>query len=657
MSDSHSSPGPPLRRRPRVSLACLACQQKKQRCDGQTPACRQCLRANRECISQDPSTKRRHPRGYLESLEKHNASLEQHIAFLENRMREVLPNVDLDLLTSSSAGMLSRRRDGPAHEDECQTPSTHDGDDFSNLELLCLRAAGGDPHYFGESSGYSLTKLFSATLRGVRAQAPGLTMAGLPSKLVQARPTPTPVPLPDRSVTTMLTAAYFDQVHPQFPFLHRPTFLQWEEEVLTAVESGYSPDPVHLFFLYAVAAVGALTGPLAGASLPEGLYASAENLFEKVMKLSTLESIQAILCCAMYSMRSPVGISVWTLSGLALRQCIEMGLHRKIPWFKVELNMLKTQMRRRVFWCAYNLDRAVAITLGRPVGITDSDIDVELPLDINDENITVAGLLAEPRVSNSEPTTTVSAAIHTIRVRHIWTRIQSLVYPQRGGNDTPGFMSSMLIEGFKMELKDWRDSAPEQLQSNRAHNNAFGGSEWFNLMYHHSILLLHRHNLVLHSSRTDETTPGSTFLESAHSAESICSIYRQLYLSQRLNDTWGALHVLFLGGVTFLYCLWTSPETRVVFRLDKVSATCTSCMVVLAVMAERWAAVQPYRDAFDMLSRATQTMLAELETSMTVPAMPVLSSSTDEQLTGFLANITEVGMCSSVEVLLSSMIN
>lgn len=49
-----------------------------------------------------------------------------------------------------------------------------------------------------------------------------------------------------------------------------------------------------------------------------------------------------------------------------------------MPWSKVEPNILKSQMRRRVFWCSYNLDRAVAITLGRPVGINDSDIDVEV---------------------------------------------------------------------------------------------------------------------------------------------------------------------------------------------------------------------------------------------------------------------------------------
>lgn len=125
-------------------------------------------------------------------------------------------------------------------------------DDFSSLGLLCLQSAGGDPHYFGTSSAYSFTKMFSATLRAVRSQGPGLTMAGIPvasGQLTQSRPTP--VSLPDRAITSMLTTTYFDQVHPQFPFLHQPSYLKWEEEVMDAIENG-TPDPTELFFVYAV---------------------------------------------------------------------------------------------------------------------------------------------------------------------------------------------------------------------------------------------------------------------------------------------------------------------------------------------------------------------------------------------------------------------
>jgi hypothetical protein len=171
--------------------------------------------------------------------------------------------------------------------------------------------------------------------------------------------------------------------------------LKWEEKVFTSLAKEESPDPTSLFFVYAVASVGALTTSIAGETLPEGLYASAEKLFEHVMQQNSLQSIQAVLASAMYSIRSPVGVSVWTLSGLALRQCIELGLHRKILWSKVESDTLKTQMRRRVFWCSYNLDRAAALTLGRPVGIADCDIDVDVRIEQQISNLLLLiGLLA-----------------------------------------------------------------------------------------------------------------------------------------------------------------------------------------------------------------------------------------------------------------------
>jgi hypothetical protein len=270
-------------------------------------------------------------------------------------------------------------------------------------------------------------------------------------------------------------------------------------------------------------------------------------------------------------------------------------------------------------------------------------------LDIDDEYITMNGLTESPRTRGTEPPTTLSAAIHTIRLRQLWARIQSSVYPQVEA-ESP-VQAPSIVEAFKAELCDWLDAAPEQLSSNRMHNNAFGSREWFDLMYHHSILLLYRYRLVHH--RGDG---GLIYTDCAHSAQSICMTYRQLYVSQRLNDTWGALHVLFLGGVTFLHCLWSSRETRMIYRQDKVSAICTSIMIVLAIMAERWSAVEAYRDSFEMLSTATQTMLAETSHASGPPTMPVISSTGYDQFTDYLSYMTEVGMCSSVEELLSNMV-
>lgn len=282
--------------------------------------------------------------------------------------------------------------------------------------------------------------------------------------------------------------------------------------------------------------------------------------------------------------------------------------------------------------------------------------DNQYPLDLKDEDITTSGLLAEPRTSNLDPATTMSSAIHTIRARQIWGRIQSLMYPQVAADLSPE-VRSMFIESFQKELKEWLDTAPEQLPANLEHNNAFGSRIWFELMYYHSILILFRQSLINSSNGHNpaDETQVSAFYECARAGQQICHFYRQLYISHQLSDTWGALHVLFLGSITFLYCLWTSTRTRGMFRLDEVSATCSSCMVVLAVMAERCPVVRPYRDTFESLARATQTMLVEAQARSSPQTLPVLPGD-NEQLSNDLVNMAELGMCSSIEALLGSMI-
>lgn len=67
-----------------------------------------------------------------------------------------------------------------------------------------------------------------------------------------------------------------------------------------------------------------------------------------------------------------------SLSGLALRQCIELGYYRSARKFGLALGYLRLEMRNKVFWCSYGNDRAASMTLGRPFGISDQEIDIEV---------------------------------------------------------------------------------------------------------------------------------------------------------------------------------------------------------------------------------------------------------------------------------------
>jgi hypothetical protein len=66
------------------------------------------------------------------------------------------------------------------------------------------------------------------------------------------------------------------------------------------------------------------------------------------------------------------------LAGLALRQCIDLGYHRNSTRLRLNAYPLRLELRRRVFWCAYAMECAAAVMLGRPIGIPDQEVDAEV---------------------------------------------------------------------------------------------------------------------------------------------------------------------------------------------------------------------------------------------------------------------------------------
>jgi hypothetical protein len=110
-----------------------------------------------------------------------------------------------------------------------------------------------------------------------------------------------------------------------------------------------------------------------------------------------LESIQAVLCCAVYSIRSTKGTSHWytprrptpltdcgantdnrKLAGQALRQCISLGYHRNQKRHRVAVSVFQREMQKRAFWSAYIMECAGAVMLGRPLSLRFEEIDAEV---------------------------------------------------------------------------------------------------------------------------------------------------------------------------------------------------------------------------------------------------------------------------------------
>jgi hypothetical protein len=330
------------------------------------------------------------------------------VAYLESLLQQTRPEVALDHLSGLDASHFDAdvgfqqqndRHEHPQYNPQIQNgasnfPAVDEGsprfasdvedehiDDLSTeVALLCLSAAGREPHYFGPSCAVSFSRIVSTTMGLPRRNGSSQHSSGWPGAQNSEVDRTVPVSFPSRALAATLTQAYFKNIHPQYPFLHKPTFLAWEEVCTRANAAGdvTTAGGLALFFVLMVYAIGSLALGPAQRDSAGTYYSMALRYQEPLLDLDGLESIQSILCCAVYSVRSPVGVSLWKVSGMAIRHCIELGYHRSVARFRKHTDPLVAEMSTRCFWVAYDLDRVAAFNLGRPVGIPDNSIDVEV---------------------------------------------------------------------------------------------------------------------------------------------------------------------------------------------------------------------------------------------------------------------------------------
>lgn len=202
--------------------------------------------------------------------------LEERVAHLERLLKDRCPEIALDHMTplprpDHEEGTGTRSPSRPlesqslpqniwqsnmnASESSTSVIPEATGNDQNlgtireDIEMLCANSAIGQPRYMGPSSALGLSRVIGSVLGRIRFQGPGLTMGGINNDFLRDLPRSEPASLPDKLFGSFLSETYFTHVHPQYPFLHQPTFVEWENEVYFAIDNSMPADPTQLFFV------------------------------------------------------------------------------------------------------------------------------------------------------------------------------------------------------------------------------------------------------------------------------------------------------------------------------------------------------------------------------------------------------------------------
>ncbi|RHZ57913.1 Zn(II)2Cys6 transcription factor [Aspergillus thermomutatus] len=279
--------------------------------------------------------------------------------------------------------------------------------------------------------------------------------------------------LPPFEKALELVGIYFDFSMVTYRFLHRGSVEEWLKQVYEDNVSFANPPTGIMVARTAIVLMVFAVGTLYEEQRPgdpgefcnesERWYAASRWASSMESGPPRLETVQARLGQCLYLLSSSRANECWYTFGTALQLVTALGLHRRWPakMSKHGNSYLEQQLRKRIFWSAYTLDKYLNVMFGRPRLLHDEDTDQEFPDEVNDEDM----LQEDPRRRTGSPDCLMIASVLHYRLGRILGEISRQLYTINPyTRDSPLETAARLAS----ELEKWKETAPPLFNSVRA---------------------------------------------------------------------------------------------------------------------------------------------------------------------------------------------
>ncbi|KAK4505931.1 hypothetical protein PRZ48_003896 [Zasmidium cellare] len=305
---------------------------------------------------------------------------------------------------ASIAGSTTKRRADVAGLDSPGTPIEHGKRIARDLGLVSLNVSNSRTHYLGASSGQFFVDLLqddrethnqvagedeSAESSDVE-EGFGVSGRGPPSRGNFAVLKKLQKVLPTQDECNRHVRLFFHHYHPEYPVFHQPTVYSlvaalytslhvpsadslgphgWPVDIAPFDYNGEAPDKdgrsmiatspttaaAQLFFILATAAHLQNHKHRFGSD-PRPYEELAVQLMSRSLGDVSLESVQLIVLSILHGFISGKSGNPWVFLHLGMAYAVDLGLHRASQ-DSTRFSSEHIQMRRRVFFCLYTLDR------------------------------------------------------------------------------------------------------------------------------------------------------------------------------------------------------------------------------------------------------------------------------------------------------------
>ncbi|KAF2472177.1 uncharacterized protein BDR25DRAFT_284704 [Lindgomyces ingoldianus] len=393
---------PRAKRNRYISIACNECKRRKIKCNGQTP-CQRCGNLSLECLYAPNCCNNFKESDEFKQMTAHITSLQEQVDQLFANLNSLKTQVD-----SQSAGSMStpyNTQDYARSISMAQTPIIPQSPTHQRSKSFTKH-----PRFHGPTSSAFNLGVAKSSLKTMGITGPE---DGLDEGVVTQDATPMASPPATNAVLSKpvlhaekdpiwsltkheairLVHVWHEEMGMMYPFMDISKVVRYTEMLFSFVEAATRSGLMQGGLPGADAIMDAQTSILklilATALILEGYGKNplGEKLFENVHKVIErtllepvdLKGINMLALTAMYHFHRDDEALAWRIIGLAARQCLELGLHRRETYNTVFADPEEQSSAIRTFWSVYVLDRRWSFGTGMPFALQDADIDPNLP--------------------------------------------------------------------------------------------------------------------------------------------------------------------------------------------------------------------------------------------------------------------------------------
>lgn len=358
-------------------------------------------------------------------------------------------------------------------------------------------------------------------------------------------------PLPPYRISKYAVLKYINCVHIYYPLL----LLQNLKHTLHLMYS--SPREVSLhdkFILFIVISIG-LDRAEKDVEMtnynnqfkPVEYFNTAYRYLEEILSIRSEKSLQALLLVIIWLLNTNVlkddNGDLWHLGRFSMSLAMELGVHRfNADW---DFGEMKNELRNRLFWCTYILERTIAMKFGRGLSLRKQAIDTPIPQLLKDDYISDNSTFGA-ELLNVYDQVQFKPSLLLINICEIYGDTLETVYISRPAGSKPA-LSLEEITNYKIQLQNSLDQWMAQVDKQIPNSLEC----YYELKVRYCIA-----STILNRPSPSFPMPDT---------ESIlkCKINCQLCISSycwlldhgwKINPT--CLHDLVNVGLTMIYCCW-----------------------------------------------------------------------------------------------------